>query len=254
MGDSISVLVEGGKATAAPPLGPALGPLGVNIGQVVGEINSKTSSFKGMQVPVTVNVGDDKSFDIVVGTPPAASLILKEAGLDKGSGRPNSEYLANLRIEHIIKVSKMKEDALTGADVKARVIEILGTCDSLGVKVEGKIGRETIKDVKAGVFDEKIKQEKVELSGDEVKAVEDERKSLLASLEKKKETLTALAKSILNQNKNSSNDKIRGKMFEAKIPITIINELAPAEDKSKDAGAAGDVKKKDDAKKSSKKK
>lgn len=233
MSESVSVLVEGGKATAAPPLGPALGPLGVNIGQVIGEINSKTSSFKGMQVPITVNVNDDKEFEIIVGTPPAASLILKEAKLDKGSGRPNSEYLANLRIEHIIKVSKMKEDSLTGADVKARVIEILGTCDSLGVKVEGKIGRETIKDVKSGVFDDKIRQEKTELSVEEIKAVEDEKKSLLDSLSKKKEALTTLAKSILNQNKNSSNDKIRGKMFEAKIPITIINELAPAEDKSK---------------------
>lgn len=233
MSESISVLVEGGKATAAPPLGPALGPLGINIGQVVSEINAKTSSFKGMQVPITVNVSDDKEFSIVVGTPPAASLILKEAGLEKGSGRPNSEYMANLRIENIIKISKMKEDSLTGVDVKARVIEILGTCDSLGVKVEGKIGREAIKDVKAGLFDDKISQEKTDLSAEEIKAIEADRKSLLASLSEKKEALTTLAKSILNQNKNSSNDKIRGKMFEAKIPIDIINELAPTEDKSK---------------------
>ena len=82
---SVDALVEGGKASAAPPLGPALGPLGVNIGQVVAEINKKTASFQGMQVPVKVNVDTDtKEFNITVGTPPASALIKKEANLKSG--------------------------------------------------------------------------------------------------------------------------------------------------------------------------
>ena len=86
MSTKVDVMVEGGKATPAPPLGPALAPLGVNIGAIVEEINKKTSSFKGMQVPVTVNVNDDKSFEIKVGIPPVSALIKKELVLEKGSG------------------------------------------------------------------------------------------------------------------------------------------------------------------------
>jgi len=83
---SVEVLVEGGKATAAPPLGPALGPLGVNIGQVVSDINKKTAEFKGMQVPVKVEVDDQtKAYTISVGTTPCAELIKNEAGIPEGT-------------------------------------------------------------------------------------------------------------------------------------------------------------------------
>src|SRR3989338_6567360 len=102
---TVEALVAGGKATAAPPLGPALGPLGVNIGQVVAEINKKTSVFNGMQVPVKVIVNTDtKSFETSIGTPPAAALILKEAGIQKGSGNPKTDKVADVLIEQIIKV------------------------------------------------------------------------------------------------------------------------------------------------------
>ena len=92
---TVESLVPGGKATAAPPLGPALGPLGVNIGQIVADINKKTSMFNGMQVPVKVKVDmDTKKFEISVGTPPASSLVLKEAGVEKGSGNPKTDKRA----------------------------------------------------------------------------------------------------------------------------------------------------------------
>ena len=119
---SVDVLIEGGKATAAPPLGPALGPLGVNIGQVVSTINQKTAEFKGMQVPVKVEVDSTtKQFTIIVGTPPASALIKKEAHLEKGSGNPLMDKVADLKIEQIIKISKMKQDSLLGKDNFARV-------------------------------------------------------------------------------------------------------------------------------------
>lgn len=156
---SVEALIQGGKATAAPPLGPALGPLGVNIGQVVAEINKKTAAFNGMQVPVTVTVDTDtKEFTITVGTPPASALIKQEAGLKKGSGKPNSDFVADLTIDQVIKIAKMKEDALMGKDLKQKVKEIMGTCQSMGVTIEGMKAPEAIKAVNEGKFDDKLKE------------------------------------------------------------------------------------------------
>src|SRR3989344_3624565 len=109
---TVEAMVPGGKATASPPLGPAVGPLGVNIGQVVGEINKKTAAFNGMQVPVKVKVDTDtKAFEISVGTPPASGLIKKEANLEKASGKAKHEMVADILIEQVIKIAKMKETA-----------------------------------------------------------------------------------------------------------------------------------------------
>ncbi len=155
--ETVDVLIEGGKATAAPPLGPALGPLKVNIGQVVAEINKKTADFKGMQVPVTVTVDTDtKDFTITVGTPPASQLIKKEAGVKKGAGNPLTEKVADLTIEQVIKISNMKSDALLGKDVKQRCKEIMGTCQSMGVTVEGLFALDAIKALNEGKFDSKF--------------------------------------------------------------------------------------------------
>src|SRR3989339_1851340 len=128
---TVESLIEGGKATAAPPLGPALGPTGVNIGQVVSEINKKTADMKGMQVPVKVTIDTaTKQFTIEIGTPPAAALIKKEAGVEKGAGNPITEKVADLMMEQIIKIAKIKEDALLGNNLKSKVKEIIGTCQS----------------------------------------------------------------------------------------------------------------------------
>src|SRR3989344_1000986 len=181
--ESVQVLVEGGKATAAPPLGPQLGPLGVNIGKVVADINTKTQSFKGMQVPVTVSVTKEtKEYTISVGTPPASALIKKEAGVEKGSGKPHVDHIADLMIEQIIKIAKMKEDNCAGKTLKARVKEIIGTCNSMGIMVEGKHAREAINMVDEGQFDAEIKAEKTELTAEELKTLEEERKKLQEQL------------------------------------------------------------------------
>ncbi|MBW2970600.1 50S ribosomal protein L11, partial [Candidatus Woesearchaeota archaeon] len=178
---NIEVLIEGGKATAAPPLGPALGPLGVNIGQVVAEINNKTAGFKGMQVPVKVSVDTDtKEFSISVGTPPTSQLVKKEANIDKGSSNPVEYKVADLKIEQIIKIAKMKESALLGKDLKAKVKEIIGTCRSMGVMVEGMAAADAIDAVNQGKFDKEIKEEKTEISAEELKELEEEKKKLAA--------------------------------------------------------------------------
>jgi len=153
----VDVQIEGGKATAAPPLGPKLGPLKVNIGQVVADINKKTADFKGMQVPVKLTVDTDtKEYDIEIGTPPAAELIKKELGIQKGSGKPNTEKVADISIEQAKKVARMKEDAIYGKDEKKKVCEILGTCDSMGITCEGVVSRDAIKKINAGEWDEKF--------------------------------------------------------------------------------------------------
>ena len=229
----VEALVEGGKATAAPPLGPALGPTGINIGQVVAEINKKTADFKGMKVPVKVIIEKEtKEFTIEIGTPPAAQLIKKEAGVPKGASNPLVEKVADLLIEQIIKISNMKQDALLGNSTKARVKEIVGTCQSMGILVEGMPAQEALKAIDEGKFDEKISSGKTELSEEEKKHLEEEKVRLAAEMESRRKEFEAQAKVILKEMKDDPR-KSRKRMIEVGIPMPIINELAPAEDKSK---------------------
>lgn len=241
--ESIDVMVEGGKATAAPPLGPALGPLGVNIGQVISEINKKTADFKGMRVPVKISVEKAaKTFTISVGTPPSAELIKKEAGVEKGSGNPLADKVADLRIENIIKVAKMKHDALLGKDAIAKVKEILGTCDSMGIMVEGKQAREVIADINQGKFVEKIKSGKTELSVEELKKLEQERKNLEEEIKKRRAEYEAKAASIMKALEGKPRGQIKTAMAEAGVPTAIIDQFLPQEAKA-EPGAAGAAKK-----------
>jgi len=157
MVETVEALVEGGKATAGPPLGPALGPLGVNIMQIINTINDKTKQFTGMKVPVKVIVDPKtKNFEIEVGTPPAASLILNELGVEKGSGSAGTHKIGNLTIDQVIKIAKMKYENLLGRDLKQKTKEIIGTCTSLGVTVEGKKPQEIQKAIDNGDFDSKF--------------------------------------------------------------------------------------------------
>ncbi len=236
--ETIEVLIEGGKATAAPPLGPALGPMGVNIGQVVAEINKKTASFKGMQVPVKVIIDTEtKAFDIAVGTPPASALIKKEAGIKKGSGVPQSDYVADLKIEQIIKIAQMKESNLLGKNAHSRVKEIIGTCDSMGVMVEGVDAREAIKQVNEGKFDSEITSGKTELSAEELKEQEVEQKKMQEEIEKKRSEFETKAKDVLAAMKGKSKSDIKAKMIEAGVPVQIFEPLLPVDEKKADATA-----------------
>lgn len=226
--ETIEALVEGGKASAAPPLGPALGPLGVNIGEVIGEINNKTASFQGMQVPIKLSVDTDtKEFSVSVGTPPASALIKKEAKLQKGSGRPLAEHVADLAIEQVIKISKMKEGDLHGDSPVARVKEIIGTCNSMGVMVEGMHARDALRSV--GKWSKEIEAGKTELSAEEQKKLEEERKQMQAELEQKHAELEKTATKIAEAGKAAGKDTnaIRKELEEAGIPEELIDKHAP---------------------------
>jgi len=155
--ETVEVLIMGGKATAAPPLGPALGPLKVNIGNIVADINKKTSDFAGMQVPVKVIVDtEDKSYEIKIGTPPASALIKQEAGIKKGAGNPLTDVAGNITFDQVLKIVRMKSDSLYGKDTKNKSKEILGSCRSAGITVDGKKAQDVIAAVNAGEYDDKL--------------------------------------------------------------------------------------------------
>ncbi len=185
MKETINLMVKGGAASAGPPLGPALGGKGINVGQVVAQINEKTAAMKGMDVPVKVIVDiEAKSFEITVGLPPSSALLIKEAAAEKGSGAAGTKIVSALKIPQLIKVAKIKSDALTGKTMKEKVLELAGTCKSIGIKVEGKDPRDAIKEIKAGVYDKIIKEERTELTAEEKSQLDSERKVLKDELAK----------------------------------------------------------------------
>ncbi|HEY1211465.1 MAG TPA: 50S ribosomal protein L11 [Nitrososphaera sp.] len=155
---TISALVSGGEASAGPPLGPALGPMGVNVLQVVNTINEKTKDFPSMKVPVKVEVDSEtKKFTVEVGIPPTAALVAKEAGITKGSGASGSNFAGELSIASAVKIAKMKIEGSYAKDVKGAVKEVIGSCVSMGIKVEGKPAKEIYTDISAGKHDDLLK-------------------------------------------------------------------------------------------------
>jgi len=144
----IEALVSGGQATAGPPLGPALGPLGVNVLAIVNKINEITKSYAGMKVPVKITVDiETKEFEVSVGTPTTSALIVSELGVEKGSGAPNTEKIGNLSLQQIVKIAKLKHSELLARNLKYAVKEVLGSCVSMGVTVEEKDPREVQKEI-----------------------------------------------------------------------------------------------------------
>jgi large subunit ribosomal protein L11 len=154
MAEILEVLVDGGKASAGPPLGPALGPMGVNIMDVVKEVNDKTKAFEGMKVPVKLTIDTKKkTFIIDVGTPPTSALVMKELGLEKGSSSPRTIKIGDLTIEMVKRIVAMKGESLFGENEKARVNEVAGTCVSMGVNIDGKDPKEFQRDLNQGMYD-----------------------------------------------------------------------------------------------------
>jgi len=153
----VSVLVMGGEASAGAPLGPQLGPLGVNVLGIVNEINKVTSDFKGMRVPVKIEVDPEtKAFSVSVGTPTTSALVVKEAGVPKGSGKPNTDLVGNVTFEKVINIAKIKMGDSYAKSIKSAVKEVVGSCVSMGVKIEGKDAREFMKEIDAGQWDSKF--------------------------------------------------------------------------------------------------
>ncbi len=189
--ENIEMLVEGGKAKADASVAQKLGPMKINIQDVLKNVNEKTESFMGMKVPVTIEVDvDTKEFEISVGSPPVSELIKKELGLKKGSSFPNKDKVANMGIEQVIKVAKMKESDILHNSLKSVVKTVIGSCNALGILVENQESRDINKEIDDGKYDKEIDEVKTEIS-DEKKTklnefLEEFNKQYLGDVEKLK--------------------------------------------------------------------
>ncbi|MHA1932283.1 MAG: 50S ribosomal protein L11 [Promethearchaeota archaeon] len=156
----VKALVTGGAASGGPPIGPAVGPTGINIKDVVDEINDQTMVFRGLTVPVRIECDPEtKQFKIFVETPSTASLLLKEVGVEKGSSSCLEEKIGDLTFEQVVKVVEAKKEKFLDKTFKSAIKTALGTALSVGVTVEGEDPREIQKRLENGEFDDKIKGE-----------------------------------------------------------------------------------------------
>ena len=154
---TLNFIVNGGKATGGPPIGPALGPMGVNIMAIVNEINAQTTEYDGLPVPVDVTIDTDtKDFSVKVGMLTTFALISQASGISKGSGEPNSKFVADLDFEQLIGIAKKKRQGIYAASLKTAVREVLGTCQSAGVTIDGQPAKEVQDAIKAGEFDMRL--------------------------------------------------------------------------------------------------
>ena len=149
----VEVLVPGGKATPGPPLGPVIGPLGLNVKQVVDAINEATKEYDGLSVPVKIIVKEDRTFDIEVGIPPTTALIKRELNLEKGSSQTGKQFVGDLTMDQVIKIAKIKKDEMLSYTLKAAVKEVLGTCVSMGVTIEGKNPKDVQREIDEGLIE-----------------------------------------------------------------------------------------------------
>lgn len=232
----ISVLIEGGKATASAPLGPALGPLGVNIGEIVNQINEKTKGYAGVKVPVKVIVDSStKEFEIKVGSPPMSALVKKELGLEKGAANPKTDVVANLSIEQAKKIARVKINALTSTDLKSAVKEVIGTCDSMGITVDGKKARQVQEEIGGGKYDAALAVAAAEGFKEEIKDVAEGLGEAAEDLVEEKEEIKGdIGEAVEGVAENI--EKIKGK---AEQPAS---EEAKAEEKPKEEKKAEEKK------------
>jgi large subunit ribosomal protein L11 len=133
----IKVQAPGGKATPAPPIGPALGAPHVNIGQFVSQFNEATKDLNGMPVPVEISVYADRTFSFIVKSPPAAALLKVAAGIEKGSGEPNTNKVGTVTLDQCREIAERKLADLSARDLEAGALIIAGTARSMGLDVEG---------------------------------------------------------------------------------------------------------------------
>jgi len=160
MGEKVTceALVEGGKASAGPPIGPKLGSTGANLYQIVQKINELTKEYTGLKVPVKITVDKEtKEFEVEILSPPTSALILKElTEVEKGSDNPKENIIGDLEFSTIVSIAKTKQEQLLAKDLKRAIRTVLGTCLSMGVTVEGQDPRDLQKAINENKYDSQI--------------------------------------------------------------------------------------------------
>ena len=183
----IKLIVDGGAMKPGPAVAQQIGPLGINMGKVIADVNTATSNFKGMQVPVEVNVDPKtKSFTVQVFSPSVATLLKKELGIESGSGTPKTFRVGNLAIEQVINVAKTKMPSMLAKDLKAAVKLVVGSGVSLGILIESKDPKEIEKAIDAGMYDKEIKLGNTDVSSDKRKELDKFFKEVMSRQEKEK--------------------------------------------------------------------
>ena len=181
----VKLIVEGGAMKPGPAVAQQLGPLGINLGKVISDVNTATSGFKGMNVPVELDVDTKtKGYTIKVFSPSVAELIKKELKLEKGSGNSGTTKVGNISLEQIIGLAQTKMPDLLAKNIRAAVKLVVGTCVSLGVLVDNKPAKDIEKDIDAGKYDEIISQCITEVS-EEKKAELEKHFALVKSAQEK---------------------------------------------------------------------
>ncbi|MEK6856685.1 MAG: 50S ribosomal protein L11 [Nanoarchaeota archaeon] len=191
MSEIINLMVDGGELKPGPTIAQPLAGKQMNIQQIITDINSKTTSFKGMKVPIELKIEDDKSYAIKVGTPPISELIKKEIGIEKGSGTPNKNKVGNLAIEQIVKLAIMKQDSLLFNNFKSAVKIVAGSCNSLGVLIEGRSAREINDEINLGNYDSIINSQETEVSKEKQNLLNQQLKEIQERIKKEMEKAEA---------------------------------------------------------------
>jgi len=182
----IKLLIDGGSMTPGPAVAQQLGPMGVNMGKVISNVNEATKEFKGMKVPVELDINEKtKDFTVKTFSPPTSELLKKELKVEKCTPDHKNQKVGNLSIEDIIKVTKVKYLNMLEKEFKSAVKSVLGTCASIGTFVESKEANELIEDVRLGKFDKEINEKSIETSPEKRIKLEDFFKNIKSEQEAK---------------------------------------------------------------------
>ncbi len=169
----IKLLVEGGKMTPGPAVAQQLGPMGINMGQMISDVNEATSEFKGVTVPVHLTVDPEtKEVSIKVLSPPTSELIKKELKIEKASAARLKQKVGNLAIEQIISLAKAKHNSMLSNDFTATLKSVIGTCQALGVLIENKETKEVLEEIAEGKYKEEIEAQKVDVDSEKRKELD----------------------------------------------------------------------------------
>jgi len=169
----IKLMVEGGKMSPGPAVAQQLGPMGINMGKVISDVNEATSEFKGVTVPVHLTVNPEtKEVSIKVLSPPTSELIKKELKIEKASGARLKQKVGNFAIEQVISVSKAKHAHMLSSNFMATVKSVIGTCQALGVIIENKETKEVLEEIAEGKYKEEIEAQKTDVDPEKRKELD----------------------------------------------------------------------------------
>lgn len=213
----IKLLIEGGDMKPGPAIAQQLGPMGINMGKVISDVNGATKEFKGMKVPVELDIDEKtKDFTVYASSPPTSELLKKELNLEKGSNKHEEIKVGNASIEDVIKIAKIKHPSMLDKDLKTAVKTVLGTCASVGILVENRNPNELIEDITSGKFDKEIQEEKTETSPEKRKQLDKHFKDVKAEQERLEAERKAAEEEAVKKAAEEAGEEVEAKPEEAK--------------------------------------